>query len=72
MHVIRVYPYLFKLYLIALFNFLTYLNEAMLAVFVPKYRSPILNWRYEMVMNLICAILILLDRSHTLVLYIKR
>ena len=39
------------------------MNEAMLAVFAPKYRSPIFDRRYETAMNLICTIMTLLTPS---------
>ncbi len=66
MDVIRVYPYLLKLYLVALFNFFAYFNEAMTAVRMPEYSLPIFDWRYKMIVYLIPTVLCLFDRSHSL------
>ena len=71
MDVIRVYPYLLKLYAVPFFDFLTYRLEALFPVRNPKYCLAIFYRRYEMIMNLIRIVIRFPDRSHILQSYTR-
>ena len=67
MDMILVNAHLLKYPVIALFDFCTYLNQGLLAVRTPENREAILDWNYEVIMDLVRIMLGCSDREHTLI-----